>query len=71
MTTTVQITGANRILDINFGIPDEGPIFGERPIGLPETGGGNDGRSGMLAVVAALALSLGAAAVLAQRARRA
>lgn len=70
VTTTVQITGANRILDINFGIPDEGPIFGSRPIALPETGGGS-GRSDMLLVLAGIALSLGAAGVLVLRARRA
>jgi len=70
ITRTVEIRGANRILDIDFGIPPRSPVVGARE--LPGTGGRGAGgsRAGDALLYGALAVSLSlglGGAVLARR----
>ncbi|HYM16829.1 MAG TPA: hypothetical protein VEZ14_14855 [Dehalococcoidia bacterium] len=61
ITRVVEIRGANRILDINFGIPLQSPVFGAGGAPrLPATGSGGGAADAVLLYVA-----LGASVVLA------
>ncbi len=67
----VEIRDANRILDIDMGMPDEGPVFGGG-VQLPPTGTGGGGVGApalLLAFAAAGSLALAAAIALGRRSR--
>jgi hypothetical protein len=71
VTTTVEIRGANRVTDIDFGVPRQGPIAAPRA--LPSTGGGgSSGHAGLVALASVLVAgpALVIAAELQRRRRR-
>lgn len=70
---TVEIKGANRILDIDFGVPPQAPLAGSR-VQLPGTGAKGSGSSSASAWLVASALAicfaaLGVATIVRRRAR--
>lgn len=65
----VEIRGANRVYDIDMGMPDEGPVFGGG-VRLPSTGTGGDGSGApalLLAIAGAGSLALATAVALRRR----
>jgi hypothetical protein len=57
ITRTLEIRGANRILDIDFGIPPQAPMVGGAPQ-LPSTGTGGGAAASMALLYAALSASV-------------
>jgi hypothetical protein len=59
ITRTVEIKGANRIIDIDFGVPPQPPVVGEDVVPqLPSTGSGGGGTASLVLLYTAIGVSM-------------